>query len=192
QGVKTNHVAAMADSIISVVPAERWSGLPHEVRILCLKESLLLHPSPAASLVVPWNTEWSNVSTSIGDLDVAVAIAAWRWFDTMKELLLAPKASAFLQELCARTRQGQQVPVPEALADMRPQLGELIRDGGPALLSIPALRATYAKFTTALCRLCCLRLDLDKPTADSSVTRSLRHFAAQRGAQLRETLRELR
>ena len=28
---------------------------------------------------------------------------------------------------------------------------------GPALLSIPALRATYAKFTTALCRLCCLR-----------------------------------
>eukprot|EP00913_Durusdinium_trenchii_P035055 g32792.t1 len=152
----------MADSIISVVPAERWSGLPHEVRILCLKESLLLHPSPAASLVVPWNTEWSNVSTSIGDLDVAVAIAAWRWFDTMKELLLAPKASAFLQELCARTRQGQQVPVPEALADMRPQLGELIR------------------------------LDLDKPTADSSVTRSLRHFAAQRGAQLRETLRELR
>eukprot|EP00435_Cladocopium_sp_Y103_P060391 s740_g22.t1 len=77
------------------------------------------------------------------------------------------------------------VPAPEALADMRQRLGDLIHDGGPALLSLPVLRATYAKFTTALCRLCCHRLELEKPSGEEkSLGACLRHFCAQRQSEL--------
>lgn len=175
---------------LSVVPAERWSALPHEFRTLCLKEALLLPPSPAASYVVPWTPLEGSKAGGIGDLDVAIAIAAWRWLDLMRELLLGPRSSALLQELCTRTRQGQQVPAPEALADMRQRLGDLIQDGGPALLSLPVLRATYAKFTTALCRLCCYRLELEKPE-EKSLGACLRHFCAQRQSELQRVLRDL-
>jgi len=182
----------LAETSISVVPAERWRELPPEFRSLCLKEALLLNPSPAASYVQPWAKDGTNVSTNIGDLDVAIAIAAWRWFDLMQDLLLAPKSMAFVQELCARTRQGQQVPAPEALADMRPELGHLIQDGGHAILSIPVLRATYAKFTTAFCRLCCQRLEVEKPSADMSLGACLRQFCLGRQRELQRVLRDLR
>lgn len=56
----------------------------------------------------------------------------------------------------------------DALADMRPQLGELMRDGGAGLLSLPALRSSYAKLSSALCRVCCSRLTLPKPSQESS------------------------
>ena len=46
QGVKTNHVAAMADSIISVVPAAACQGF-----VL----------SPAPSLMWLWGTFWKQL-----------------------------------------------------------------------------------------------------------------------------------
>ncbi|CAJ1410631.1 unnamed protein product [Effrenium voratum] len=179
----------MAD--ITIVPAECWASLTGDFRRLLLREALQRRPSPAASFTEEGDGWDFSVTADTGDLDVAVAVAAQRWLTVMQELLSSSRA-VLVQELCARCRQGQQVPAPEALADMRPEMAELIRDGGPGLLALPALRTAYAKFTTAFCRLCCTRMELPKPAADSSLASCCRHFCLLHQQRLRQALQELR
>ena len=84
---------------------------------------------------------------------------------------MAPKAASFLQELCSRTRQGTQLLNADALADMRPQLAELMRDG--ALLTLNALRQSYAKMSCALCKVCCSSLELHRGAESSAPDHAL-------------------
>eukprot|EP00439_Symbiodinium_sp_Y106_P015638 s3944_g2.t1 len=133
-------MASEADEPQTIVPADCWDVLPREFKRLLLVDALLDQNE------LQWRESDATIR-DVADMDVALA-----------DLLIdAPGATSLFSDLCSRTRQGQQVPGVETLADMHPKIAELMRDGSQALLSMAPLRTAYAKFTCALCGLCSSR-----------------------------------
>ncbi|CAE6915251.1 unnamed protein product, partial [Symbiodinium sp. CCMP2456] len=150
-----------------------WDVLPREFKRLLLVDALLVWPSPATRKPhctdqneLQWRESDATIR-DVADIDVALAVSAIRWTDVMEDLLIdAPGAASLFSDLCSRTRQGQQVPGVETLADMHPKIAELMRDGSQALLSMAPLRTAYAKFTCALCGLCSSRIAVELPPSE--------------------------
>ncbi|CAE7420446.1 nipblb [Symbiodinium natans] len=146
------------------------------------------HPKICDQNELQWRDADAAVQ-DVADVDVALAVSAIRWTNVMEELLVdAPGATTLLSELSSRTRGGQQVPGVETLGDMHPKIAEMMRDGSPALLSMPTLRTAYAKFTCALCGLCSSRVNLDLPPSEYGLFDACMETCAGRGQRVAKAL----
>ncbi|CAE8720081.1 unnamed protein product, partial [Polarella glacialis] len=107
-------------------------------------------------------------------LSMPMAVAAVRWTGTMEELLVKAEPSAaakFMADLRRRTNGGLHVLSPENFAELRPELGELVRDAASQVLSLPSLSIAYSAMSAALAKLCSTRMEiLAAPAKEAAIS----------------------